>query len=451
MLLEVALILLLILGNGILAMAEIAMVSARKSRLRQLAAAGNVRALAALNLAESPSRFLSTVQIGITLVGILAGAFGGARLGLHLEGVLRQVPFLAAYAGPLSLTLVVVVITYLSLVLGELVPKRFGLSAPERVAMLAAGPMSFLARIAAPMVSFLSFSTDLLLGLLGFRQQKQASITEDEIKGLMQEGLRGGSFNKVESLIVDRALELDRISVQDLMTPRPKIIWLNVSDSHETLWHKIVASRHARFPVYERNRDNVIGMVSLKSIYAHLAAGIPIKIRDLLVPPLIVPSSQNAVQLLETFKQTAQHVALVTDEYGVIEGIVTLHDVMEAIVGDIPSRDERLKPAIRKRDDGTFLVDGMVEIEEVEQTIPGFRLSDHERGDYRTLAGYVVKQFGRVPREGETWEAQGYVFEIIDMDGHRVDKVLVLPAAKQPSADGKPPDRAVTNGTVTNT
>lgn len=423
-------ILLLILGNGILAMAEIAMVSARKSRLRQLAAGGNVRALAASNLAESPGRFLSTVQIGITLVGILAGAFGGARLALHLEGVLKQVPILAPYTGPLSLTIVVVAITYLSLVLGELVPKRLGLSAPERVAMLTALPMNWLARIASPAVSFLSFSTDSLLRILGIRPEKQATITEEEVKGLMQEGLRGGSFNKVESLIVDRALELDRISVEDLMTPRPKIIWLNVNDSHETLWHKIVASRHTRFPVYERNRDNVVGMVSIKSIYAHLAAGIPVKLRDILVPPLIVPSSQNAVQLLETFKQTAQHLALVTDEYGVIEGLVTLHDVMESIVGDIPSRDERLKPVIRKREDGTFLIDAMVEIEEVEQALSGFRLSNNEHGDFRTLAGYVVKQFGRVPLEGETFEAQGYVFEVIDMDGHRVDKVLVLPGPK---------------------
>jgi putative hemolysin len=426
--LEVAMILILLIANGVFAMAEIALVSARKSRLRQLAAAGSPRARTALDLAESPGDFLATVQVGITLVGVFAGAFGGATLSRVIAAALEGVPALAPYAHAIGLGIVVVVITYLSLILGELVPKRIGLRNPEGIAMGVAGPMTRLSRLAGPIVRFLGFSTETLLRLFRFKPKPETVITEDEVRGLMQEGFRAGAFNQVESQIVEQALELDRIEVRDLMTPRPKIIWLNVHDPHEAIWHKIVVSRHSNFPVYEANRDRVVGMVSLKAVYANLAAGIPIKLKDLMTSPLIIPATQTAVQLLDTFRQSGQHIALVTDEFGSIVGLITLHDIMEAILGDFPSQDERLKPAVKKREDGSWLIDAMIEIEQVEQALPGFELSEAERGDFRTLAGFIVKRLGRVPKEGETVRHQGYVFEVLDMDAHRVDKILVVAA-----------------------
>ena len=427
---EIVIIFLLLLANGVFAMTEIAIVSARKGRLRQLAERGDKRARAALDLAESPNRFLATVQVGITLVGIFAGAFGGATLAEELVQPLSQIEWLAPYAKSVSFGIVVVVITYFSLILGELVPKRIGLGNPEGIAMALAKFMHRLSMLAGPLVTFLTRSTDGLLGLFGVKPAIEVAVNEDEVRILMQEGLRAGAFNKVESHIIHSALELDQLSLRDLMTPRAKIIWINKNDPHDAIWHKIVVSGHSYFPVYEGQRDNVVGLLSVKDIYANLAAGTAARTADLMTKPLVVPSMQTALQLLDTFKQSGKHLGLVTDEFGSIVGLVTLNDVMEALVGEFPSADERAKPEIKKRDDGSWLIDAMIEIERVEVALPGFRLSSAENKDYQTLAGFVVKQFGRLPREGETIEVQGYVFEILDMDQHRVDKVLVIPVAK---------------------
>ena len=427
-LIEIVVILLLLVVNGVFAMTEIAVVTARKGRLRQLANGGNARARLALALAESPNRFLSTVQIGITLVGILAGAFGGATIAEEIAKALTGVPVLGTYSNAIGLGVVVLVITYLSLVLGELVPKRIGLGNPEGISMLVAGPMHALSVVAGPVVRFLSVSTDGLLRLLAIKPQKEATVSEEEVKVLMQEGLRAGAFQKVESDIVASVLDLDQLMVRDIMTPRPKVIWLNRDDPHETVWHKIVVSGHSFFPVYEGNRDHVVGVVSVKAIYANLAAGAGVKLKDLMVPPLIVPATQNVLQLVETFKKSGKHLALVADEFGGIVGLVTLNDVMEAIVGDFPSQDERAKPAAARRPDGSWLIDAMIEIVRVEQALPGFVVEDSANKDYQTLAGYVVKRLGHMPKEGETFEAHGYVFEVLDMDRHRVDKVLVVPS-----------------------
>jgi putative hemolysin len=424
---EIAVILLLLLANGVFAMAEIAVVSARKARLRRLADQGNGQARVALELAEAPNRFLSTVQIGITLVGIFTGAFGGATLAAELAGPIAKISFLAAYADKIAFGLVVAVITYLSLVLGELVPKRFGLSNPEGIAMMVARPMNWLSNFARPVVSLLSGSTEALLRLLGFKPEAAAAVSEEEVRVMMQEGVRAGAFNKVESHIVHSALELDQLPVREIMTPRPKVIWLNQDDSHAQVWHKIVVSGHSHFPVYQGNRDNTVGVVSVKAIYANLAAGVGVNLRDLMIPPLIVPESQTVLQLVETFKQSGKHIALVTDEFGGLVGLVTLNDVMEAVVGEFPTQGERAKPAARKRDDGSWLIDAMIEVAAVEQALPGFRFPGGPSSEYQTLAGFVVKTLGHVPKEGETFESQGYIFEVLDMDRHRVDKVLVLP------------------------
>jgi putative hemolysin len=244
----------------------------------------------------------------------------------------------------------------------------------------------------------------------------------------MQDGVRAGAFNKMESHIVHSALELDQLLVREIMTPRPKVIWLNQADPHEQIWHKIVVSGHSHFPVYEGNRDHTVGVVSVKAIYANLAAGVGVNLKDLMITPLIVPETQTVLQLVETFKQSGRHIALVTDEFGSIVGLVTLNDVMEAVVGEFPTQGERAKPEVRRRADGSWLIDAMIDLEAVEKALPGCKFGGAANSEYQTLAGFVVKTLGRVPKEGETFEAQGYIFEVLDMDRHRVDKVLVLPA-----------------------
>jgi putative hemolysin len=288
-----------------------------------------------------------------------------------------------------------------------------------------ARPMLTLAWAAGPLVRLLGWCTDALLKVLPLKLDRQVEVTDEEVKGLMREGLRAGAFHRAESEMVSNVLELDQLVVRDIMTPRPKIISLNKDDSHEAIWHKIVVSRHSQFPVYEGSRDHVVGVVSVKAIYANLAAGVPVRLADLATKPLMVPEVQSVLKLLETFRQTGNHVALVSNEFGSITGIVTLIDVMEAVLGDMPAPGDRSRPEVRARPDGTWLADAMVEIERVEQALPGFRSDDPGNRDYQTLAGYLVKRLGRVPREGETVATGGYVFEILDMDNHRVDKVLV--------------------------
>ncbi|MBN2505824.1 MAG: HlyC/CorC family transporter [Verrucomicrobia bacterium] len=425
---EIVIIGLLLVANGVFAMTEMAVIASRKARLRRLAKAGDTRARMALELVESPNRFLSTVQIGITLVGVMAGAFGGATVADQLRQWLTQFPVVAPYAHGLGIAVVVLGITYGSLVIGELVPKRLALGNPEGIARAMAGIMNRLSRLASPAVKLLSVSTDWVLRGLGVNPASRPLVSEEELKVLLQEGLESGVFLKTESEMVESVLALDRLPVREIMTPRPKIIWINRDDSHDAIWHKIVVSGHSHYPVYTGHRDNVIGLVSVKAVYANLAAGVGVRVADLMTPPLIVPAVQTVTQLLETFKHSRTHVALAADEFGSIVGLVTLNDVMEAIVGDFPTQHERLQPAAKRRDDGSWLIDGMFEIDKLEAALPGFRSPDPGNQEYQTIAGFVVKQLGHVPKEGETFEAQGYVFEVLDMDRYRVDKVFVMPA-----------------------
>lgn len=449
---EVLIILLLLAANGVFAMTEIAVVSARKARLRRLAEQGDARARAALELAESPNRFLATVQVGITLVGVLAGAFGGATIADKIGAALQTVPFVAAYGKAVGIGVVVLGITFGSLILGELVPKRIGLNNPERIARLMAGPMNRLAWLASPLVRVLSASTELVLRLIRLKKPADPPVTEEEVKVLIQEGVRAGVFDRREPEMVEGVLALDRLPARDIMTPRAKIIWINKADAHDAIWHKIVVSGHSHFPVYEHSRDEVAGVVSVKAIYANLAAGIPVNVGDLLVPPLFVRGSQSVAGLLETFKRTGRHVALVTDETGRITGLVTLIDVMEAIVGEFPSPVERLKPEARRRPDGSWLVDGFIPLEKLAPHIPALHFPPAEQRDYVTLGESVIAHLGRPPREGEQFDEQGFRFEALDMDDARVDKILITPLdsgspllhpAARPSAAGPktPADR----------
>lgn len=432
---EIGIIFLLLVINGIFAMTEIAMVSVRRERLRQRADAGDPRARAALELADNPNRFLSTVQIGITLVGVVAGVYGGARLAEDLAVPFARIPGVSLYAEEIALTLVVSGITFLSLIVGELVPKRIGMAYAEAMSCLMARPMLALSRLAHPLVRVLGWSTDAVLNLMPVKTDAKESVTDDEVRGLMQEGLRAGAFHRVESEIVSNVLDLDNLIVRDIMTPRPQIIWINKADSHELIWHKIVVSRHSQFPVYEHSRDNVVGLLSVKALYANLAAGAPVNVADLMTKPFIVPESQPVLKLLEAFRQTGHHAALVADEFGGISGLVTLIDVMESVLGDLQKPDDRSRPDLRLRSDGTWLADALVDIERVEEKLPEFHADPVEERDYQTLAGFLVKQFGHVPREGERTEYGLFEFEVLDMDLHRIDKVLI---SKRPTTATPP-------------
>lgn len=422
---EILVIFLLLLANGIFAMAEIAIVSSRKARLKALAGEGSRNAQVALTLAQDPTRFLSTVQIGITLVGILAGAFGGATLSGKLAVWLAQFPALEPYSRALSIFIVVGAITYFSLIIGELAPKRIALTNPEARAMLLAKPMAFLSRIASPFVWFLTVSTNVILKGFGLGKGVETPPSEEEISHMIEQGTTAGVFHRAERAMVEGVLRLDELPVTEIMTRRTKIVWLNISDQDEVNWRKIVASGHSHFPAYEGTRDHVIGMVSVKSLWANAAMSVANELRNHLVKPLFVPSSITAVQLLEIFKKSGKHLALVTDEFGSIQGLVSLIDVMEAIVGDLPQPGDRHIPGAVQRDDGSWLVDGAMPIDEVKQRFATGPLPREESETFETLGGFIVDRFGHIPAAGENFTWNGWRFEIVDMDRHRIDKVLV--------------------------
>lgn len=439
---EILVIALLLLANGVFAMSEMALVSARPARLRALADLKRPGAATALELTSSPNRFLSTVQVGITLIGIVAGAFGGATLAEELSPTIAQIGPLQSSAPALAFAIVVLGITYFSLVVGELVPKRLALQHAESIACIMAPPMLALSRLASPIVRVLSASTEALLRLLRVRATSSTPITDEEVAGLVREGFRAGVFHRAETEMVESVLGLDRLHVHDLMTRRPRIVWLDAADSHEELWHKIVVSHHTHFPVYEERPDQVLGILSVKSIYAHLAAGVPVNIRDLVTPALLVPDTQSAIHLLETFKRDGRHLALATDEFGGISGLVTINDLLEAIVGELPEPGRRREAAFVRRADGSYLVDALVGIEELREFFPALPLADDEQRRCSTLGGYACSQLGHIPREGETFATGGYQFEIVDMDRLRVDKVLITPP---PPSEPAPPDSPSAN------
>jgi len=435
---ELLVIGLLLLANGLFAMAEIALISSRKALLKKLADDGHARARAALALAESPTRFLSVVQMGMTLCSIVAGAVGGATLSDRFAARLELVPALGPYSHLVAFVLVAGSITFVTLLAGELVPKRIALSSPKRIAMLMAGPMQALAWMARPAVWLLTAMTDAVLKFLGVGQRKESPITDEELSILIEQGLLAGTFNKAEQQMVEGVLGLDQLPVTALMTPRPKIVFLNLDDPEETNWRKIVASGHSHFPVYQGNRDQVVGMAAVKALWAHSAIGVPTNLKNLLVPPLVVPETMYAMQLLEQFKKTGRHVALVADEFGSIQGLVTLIDVLEAIVGDMPAQGRRTQPEVRQREDGSWLLDATLATGELKALLSLETLPGEDEADFQTLAGFVVTQFGRIPMAGDRFDVAGWRFEVVDMDRHRVDKVLVgrvpPPAAVQQAA-----------------
>ncbi len=431
--LEILIIFLLIVANGVFAMSEMAVVAARKSRLEDWANKGNARARAALELANAPNRFLSAVQIGITLIGILAGAFGGRTVADRMAAYLDMIPGIERYTQAIALGLVVLVITYLSLVVGELVPKRLALRHPERIATLIANPMRLLTTVFSPIVHLLSISTDAAFHLFGRHHVQEPPVTEEEINTLVQKGTEAGVFEESEQNMVEAVFSLSDRSARSLMTPRTQIAWLDLNATVDQIRARIMESGYSRFPVSTGSLDHVAGIVQAKDLLAHHLAGQPLDLKPLLQEPLFVPRSISVLHVLELFKQSGKHIALVVDEYGSIEGLLTHHDIFEAIAGDIPFSEKPSDPKAVQRHDGSWLLDGMLSVDEFKDIFHLESLPGEKRDAYQTLGGFVFTQMGRVPAVSESFEWNDLRFEVVDMDGKRIDKVLVTKAQQNAS------------------
>jgi putative hemolysin len=424
--LHLSIILLLIIVNGFFAMAEIGLVAARNARLRPLAEAGNAGAQAALELKADPSRLLSTVQIGVTVIAVLSGTFGQATLGDALQGQLESYQgFVARYAHAISMAVVVIGISYFSLILGELVPKRFALIHPERIAAVLGRIMRAIARVGAPIEWFLTASTNLVLRLMPLRSQGTAPVTDEEISFMLREGVATGHIPEAETAIVEMALRLGDRRASAVMTPRTQIESLDLDDPEEANRRKIRDSAYSRFPVVQGGSHQVIGIVQAKDLLIAALAGQSFDLRVATRPPLYLPNTVTALRVLEAFKSSGEPMALLVDEYGELEGLVTQSDILEALVGDIPGSADADQRVVR-REDGTCLIDGMVGLDELRQVL-GVSHLPGEDADFHTLGGYVMARLNRVPMVADRITAAGYRFEVVKMDGRRVDRVLVSP------------------------
>ena len=406
-------------------MSEIAVVAARKVRLQQRAEDGDERARTALDLAHDPEKFLSTVQVGITLVGVLAGAYGGNRLAAPLSERIAQVSQLAPYADNIALALVVTVITVLSLIIGELVPKRIALNSPEAIASWVARPMILLSKIGGPAVAVLTASTNFVLRVFGIKGEAEPNLTEEEIKALISQGAETGAVGVTEENIVQRVFQLGDQRVAAIMTPRPDIEWIDVDASEEELREFLASHSHTQFVVCHGGLDEVLGIVRSADLLPVAFKGVNIQLRSLVREALFVPDSMPAVQLLESFRSSHKHVALVMDEYGAVEGLVTVTDLLTAIVGDLPGDASEAAGAFVSRADGSWLVEGSAAMEAVMAHFGLDGLPEDEAGAYHTIGGFVMARLGRVPKAADHFEWGGMRFEVIDMDGRRIDKVLV--------------------------
>jgi putative hemolysin len=414
---------LLIVLNGLFAMAETAVVSSRKSRLKQRAQEGSKRARVAYKLAKNPNRFLATIQIGITMIGILSGALAEERLAADLQAWLGEIPIIEKYRDPLATGLLVGALTYFSLVIGELIPKRIALMYPEAIASSIGLPMRGLSRLTAPLVYLLSFSTDLVLRIFGVRAPKEEPVTPEELKVLIQEGASAGIFDQTEQDIVTNVFRLAERRASAIMTPRTEIMSLDVNDSPESIRAKILEEPHAFYPVVENHMDHVMGVLSAKDIMTQVLGGEEIQLTMLMHRPLIVPESISILQMLDSFRINPAQVAFIADEYGSILGLVTQNSVVEAIVGEMPDLEEPTEPDMVIRDDGTYLVNGAMAADDLREKL---RLPELPgRNHYDTVGGFALLQLQRIPSVGDSFEWGGAIFEVVDMDGKRIDKILV--------------------------
>jgi len=428
---DIIIILVLILLNGIFAMSELAVVSAKRLRLEKMASDGSGGARTAIKLADDPSRFLSTVQVGITLISIFNGAFGEASL------VARFTPSLAAmgvpqeWARPAALTIVVIGITFASIVLGELVPKRIAILYPEFLASRIARPMKTLSRLMHPFVQLLSLTTDAIMRVLGMRHHKDETPTEEEVTGMIKESTDAGVFEKAEYDIAARALRLDDWHMRALMTPRVDLEFLDLGEPLEVNLARLSDIPYARFPVYRGDRSQVLGIVNVRDLFRQAIRKGSLQDIDIeaeLDAPLYVPESVSAIDLLEQLKKNHAELAMIVDEYGEIQGMITLTDVMTALVGEVPAVEDEEAPDAVQREDGSWYMDGGMVLDRFRYlTGADLRFPDEDNDAYHTLAGFILYQLGYIPKPGELLDWEGWRFEVADMDGNRIDRLLVIP------------------------
>lgn len=423
--LEIFIIFGLILLNGLFSMAEIAVVSARKARLEGQASRGDKRAAEALKLAEHPDKFLSTVQIGITLIGILTGIFSGENIKTDLVAYFKTFPGVAEYANALATTIIVVSITYFSLIFGELVPKRIGLSNPEGIAKFMAAPMRIVSIATYPFIWLLSKSTHLIVSIFNLKA-KDNQVTEEEIKAIISEGTEQGTIEEAEQEIIERVFHLGDRNITSLMTHRSDIIWFNEDDTEDSIREKILKEPHSAYPICEGDIDKIKGVVSLKDLYV---TNDLTTFKQYMKTPLFVPENITAYKLLEKFKERKLHACFIVDEYGSVQGMITLNDILEAIVGDLPQIDVE-DYEIVEREDGSYLVDAQIPFYDFLSRFEKTEWMHEGEQEFDTLAGFILHKLERIPHTGDKFEWQGFKIEIIDMDAQRIDKVLVIPSSE---------------------
>jgi putative hemolysin len=418
---EIFILLCLIFLNGLFVMAEIALVSVRKSALENLADKGDDKARAALKLAENPELFLSTAQIGITLVAILVGFYSGEKFSANLKPYIEKIVFLKPYAGDISTVLILVIVTLLSIIFGELIPKRIGLLRAEWIARLVARPVRILSIITHPIVWLLNNSSNLFFKIFPIGPSKDGAVTEDEIKAIINEGTEQGAIEEAEQEIIERVFHLGDRNITSLMTHRSDIIWFNLNENEETIKEKIIKEPHSVYPICDGDIDNIKGVVSIKDLYITDDKTL---FRDIMTPALFIPENNSAYVVLEKFKQSRIHCCFIVDEYGSLEGLITLNDILEALVGEIAQPDLP-DYEIHRREDGTFLVDAQIPFYDFLSHFHKTEWMNEGDHEFDTLAGFILNELERIPRRGEKLEWRGFTFEIMDMDAQRIDKVLV--------------------------
>lgn len=440
---EILLVLFLIVCNGLLSMAEAAFIASRKVRLAAAAERGDRGAKAALALSENPSHFLSTGQIGITMIGILSGAVGERALADDVAGLLAGIPGVGGNAGWMASVITVLVITYLSLVVGELVPKRLAMASPEKIAAALAAPMTILLAVVRPLAILLTKSTEGLLAVVGIKPRSTDAVTEEEVRGMIEQGAETGVFEKTEHKIVDRVFRLSDRVVGELMVPRTEIDWLPADATIERVRVAVATSPHSHFPVCRGGLDHLVGVVHVKDLVKSGLITDRIDLEELMAPPLYVPENMPALKALETFRENRSHIAFVLDEYGAMVGLITLNDLVESIVGEVVREGEGEDPMAVQRADGSWLLDGLLPVDALREIMDSEKLPKEEEAEYATLGGLVMAYLGRIPRAGDRFEWERFTFEVMDMDRQRVDKVLVeiRPEAAAPTGDepGEPP------------
>lgn len=424
---ELLFIAFLIAMNNILAMTEAALLAVRKARLQQRLNEGDKKAGIVLRLVENPNQFLSVIQIGITLIDVLTGAITGATLAIILARQFEKIPLLAPYSESIGLAIGVLIITYFSIILGELVPKRLAIQNPEKVASRFAQPMLVFSKVLSPAVRFLSFSTDMVLRLIGIRPSNEPPVTEEEIHVLLDQGTQAGVFEEAEQDMVAGVFRLNDRRVYSVMTPRTEILWLDVRDTTDEILKKMADGSYSRFPVCQGSLDNVLGIVKARELLTRSLAGEPIHLKECLSPALFIPETTFASRALEIFKESDKELVLVIDEFGGVTGLLTINDIIEEIVGDI----EIGEPQVTQRQDGSWLLDGMLDIDEFKELFHLGILPNED--DYETLAGFVMASLGKIPSASDQFEWEGLRFEVMDMDARRVDKVLVTTLPARPT------------------